>query len=85
MRSRLIKILPAIFLVIALITTLGFTAGLYGDTVKYECSLCGYVYDPEVEGVAFEDLPDDWTCPGTDCIGTKADLVEIILVSWVCP
>ncbi len=38
---------------------------------KYKCSICGYVYDPEVgdpengvaPGTAFEDLPDDWTCP----------------------
>ncbi len=31
---------------------------------KYVCSICGYVYDPaEHEGVAFEDLPEDWTCP----------------------
>ncbi len=38
---------------------------------KYTCSICGYVYDPEVgdpdngvaPGTAFEDLPDDWTCP----------------------
>ena len=30
---------------------------------KYECP-CGYVYDPEEnEGVAFEDLPEDWECP----------------------
>ena len=37
---------------------------------KYEC-LCGYIYDPELgdpdnginPGTAFEDLPDDWTCP----------------------
>ena len=28
---------------------------------KYVCSVCGYVYDPaEHDGVAFEDLPDDW-------------------------
>lgn len=28
------------------------------------CSVCGYVYDPaEHDGVAFEDLPDDWKCP----------------------
>ena len=33
-------------------------------TGKYVCSICGYVYDPaEHDGVAFEDLPDDWTCP----------------------
>jgi len=38
---------------------------------KYVCGVCGYVYDPEegdpdngIEpGTAFEDLPDDWTCP----------------------
>lgn len=33
-------------------------------TGKYVCSVCGYVYDPaEHDGVAFEDLPDDWNCP----------------------
>ena len=30
---------------------------------KYECIICGYVYDEEVEGVKFIDLPEDWTCP----------------------
>lgn len=38
---------------------------------KYVCSVCGYVYDPEVgdpdsgiePGTAFEDIPDDWVCP----------------------
>jgi rubredoxin len=38
---------------------------------KYVCGICGYVYDPEkgdseggiAPGTAFEDLPDDWTCP----------------------
>ena len=31
---------------------------------KYVCSVCGYVYDPaEHDGVAFEDLADDWRCP----------------------
>ena len=34
------------------------------DSGKYVCSVCGYVYDPaEHDGVAFEDLPDDWKCP----------------------
>ncbi|MBR2716193.1 MAG: MBL fold metallo-hydrolase [Oscillospiraceae bacterium] len=33
-------------------------------TGKYVCSVCGYIYDPaEHEGVAFEDLPEDWRCP----------------------
>ena len=31
---------------------------------KYVCSICGYIYDPaEHDGVAFEELPDDWKCP----------------------
>ena len=31
---------------------------------KYVCGVCGYVYDPaEYDGVAFEDLPEDWKCP----------------------
>ena len=37
---------------------------------KYQC-VCGYIYDPEIgdpdngsaPGTAFEDLPEDWTCP----------------------
>lgn len=38
---------------------------------KYVCDVCGYEYDPTVgdpdngiaPGTAFEDLPEDWTCP----------------------
>lgn len=38
---------------------------------KYVCTVCHYVYDPEVgdadngiqPGIAFEDLPSDWVCP----------------------
>jgi rubredoxin len=38
---------------------------------KWECTACGYIYDPEkgdpengIEpGTSFEDLPDDWVCP----------------------
>jgi rubredoxin len=38
---------------------------------KWECVVCGYVYDPEqgdpdsgVEpGTAWENVPDDWLCP----------------------
>lgn len=38
---------------------------------KYECSVCGYIYDPAVGdtdnniavGTQFKDLPDDWVCP----------------------
>ncbi len=31
---------------------------------KYECDICGYVYDPaENNNIPFEDLPDDYICP----------------------
>ncbi len=31
---------------------------------KWECEVCGYIYDPEKEnGVSFADLPADWVCP----------------------
>ena len=30
---------------------------------KYQCTICGYIYDDNKEQVKFEDLPDDWTCP----------------------
>ena len=31
--------------------------------MKYICSVCGYVYDEETEGIPFDSLPEDWTCP----------------------
>lgn len=34
-----------------------------GGGKKWVCVICGYVYDEEKEGVPFEDLPEDWTCP----------------------
>ena len=38
---------------------------------KFKCLVCGYIYDPAEgdptknipSGTAFEDLPDNWTCP----------------------
>ena len=50
---------------------------------KYKCTLCEYVYDPEVgdpdgeiePGTAIEDLPDDWLCPV--CGAGKADFEEL--------
>jgi len=40
-------------------------------TVKYQCTVCGYIYDPEkgdpdggiAPGTPFEKIPDDWVCP----------------------
>ena len=37
---------------------------------KYECTVCGYIYDPGLgdpggikPGTPFEEIPDDWVCP----------------------
>lgn len=30
---------------------------------RYQCTICGYIYDDSKEEIKFEDLPDDWTCP----------------------
>jgi rubredoxin len=48
---------------------------------KYECLVCGFVYDPAVgdpdngvaPGTPFEKLPGDWVCP--DC-GAAKDMFE---------
>jgi rubredoxin len=50
---------------------------------KYECTICGYIYDPAEgdpdsgtdPGTAFEDLPDDWTCP--ECGAGKEDFEKL--------
>jgi len=30
---------------------------------RWECEVCGYVYDAAAEGVPWDELPDDWECP----------------------
>ena len=50
---------------------------------SYECTICGYVYDPDEgdpdnaidPGTSFEDLPDDWVCP---VCGASKDQFEIV-------
>jgi rubredoxin len=33
------------------------------DSGRYECPVCGYIYDEAKEAVKFDDLPEDWVCP----------------------
>ena len=40
---------------------------------KYVCTVCGDIYDEEVEGVKFEDLPEEWVCP---LCGVGKDMFE---------
>ncbi len=50
---------------------------------KWECTVCGYVYDPAAgdpdggikPGTAFEDIPDSWTCPV--CGASKSEFKKI--------
>jgi rubredoxin len=52
-----------------------------GALARYECQVCGYIYDPAVgdpdsgvaPGTAFEDLPDGWVCP---MCGASKDMFE---------
>ena len=50
---------------------------------KYQCNICGYIYDPEegdldsgiAPGTSFEEIPDDWHCPL--CGVTKEDFSPV--------
>jgi flavin reductase (DIM6/NTAB) family NADH-FMN oxidoreductase RutF/rubredoxin len=51
--------------------------------VKYKCTVCEYVYDPELgdpdggiaPGTPFEEIPDDWVCPV--CGAAKSEFEKI--------
>jgi glutamate synthase domain-containing protein 2/rubredoxin len=42
---------------------------------RYRCLICQYVYDEKSEGVPFDELPADWTCP--ICGAAKAEFERI--------
>ena len=50
---------------------------------KWQCTVCDYIYDPEmgepdggiVPGTPFSELPDDWVCP--ECGVGKDMFVEL--------
>jgi len=50
---------------------------------KYKCTVCGWVYDPEIgdpdggiaTGTPFERIPDDWQCPM--CGASKSEFEKI--------
>ncbi len=49
---------------------------------KYVCTICGYVYDPEVgdpdngvaPGTPFSEISEDWVCP---LCGASKDAFEL--------
>lgn len=50
---------------------------------KWECLVCGYIYDPELGDpdnnvepeTPFEELPDEWVCP--DCGAEKEEFEKM--------
>ena len=50
---------------------------------QYQCTVCGYIYDPEKgdpdggikPGTKFEDIPNDWVCPV--CGASKDKFVKL--------
>ena len=43
--------------------------------MKYVCKVCGHIYDEEVEGVKFADLPETWVCP---LCGVPKSMFELV-------
>ncbi|ATW26489.1 rubredoxin [Candidatus Formimonas warabiya] len=51
---------------------------------KWGCSVCGYIYDPEIgdpengirRGTDFDDLSDDWVCPDCGADKENFDIAE---------
>jgi rubredoxin len=50
---------------------------------KWQCTVCGYIYDPEIgdpengvePGTMFDDLRDGWVCP--ECGADKSQFEKI--------
>lgn len=50
---------------------------------KWQCTVCGYIYDPAIgdaiggiaPGTPFENLPDNWVCP--ECGVDKSQFEKI--------
>ncbi|PIU57626.1 MAG: rubredoxin [Deltaproteobacteria bacterium CG07_land_8_20_14_0_80_38_7] len=50
---------------------------------KWVCTICGYVYDPDIgdpdggvePGTLFENIPDSWVCPL--CGASKSEFERI--------
>lgn len=52
---------------------------------RYQCIVCGWIYEqalgiPEdgiAAGTAWEDIPDNWTCPDCGVSKQDFDMIEI--------
>jgi len=60
-----------------------FGGGIMGANSKWQCNVCGYIYDPAqgdldsgiAPGTPFEALPDNWRCPV--CGAEKAEFAQL--------
>ncbi|MCK5287491.1 MAG: rubredoxin [Candidatus Omnitrophica bacterium] len=51
---------------------------------KYKCTVCDYIYDPEVgdsdsgiaPGTSFEQIPNSWICPICGVDKSQFELIE---------
>jgi len=51
---------------------------------KYKCTVCGYIYEPEMgdpdggiaPGTSFEEIPDDWVCPVCGAAKSDFEMIE---------
>jgi pyruvate oxidase len=43
---------------------------------KWKCKVCGYVYDEARDGIKFEELPIDWTCPQCGAPKSAFSIIE---------
>jgi flavin reductase (DIM6/NTAB) family NADH-FMN oxidoreductase RutF len=51
---------------------------------KYRCTVCGYIYDPElgdadsgvIPGTPFDETPDDWVCPVCGIAKSEFERIE---------
>lgn len=42
---------------------------------RWQCTVCGWIYDEEKEKIPFEQTPDDYTCP--ECGAPKDAFVKM--------
>ncbi len=63
--------------------TVGTKVSNIDETTRWECLVCGHIYDPAEgdpdsgipPGTPFEQLPDDWVCP--DCGAEKSEFIPL--------
>ena len=52
---------------------------------KYMCLLCGFIYEEEkgwledsiTPGTRWENVPEDWSCPGCGAMKSDFEMIEI--------